>query len=39
VDEDAIVISDVFAKKTRTTPLDVVERCRRRLEAYDRATT
>src|SRR5439155_17848508 len=30
-------ISDVFGKKTRKTPRDVIERCRRRLEAYDRA--
>ena len=30
VDPDAIVISDVFAKKTRKTPRDVIERCRRR---------
>ena len=37
VDEDAIVIGDVFAKKTRTTPRDVIERCQRRLEVYDRA--
>jgi phage-related protein len=37
VDRDAIVISDVFAKKSRQTPRDVIERCRRRLEAYDRA--
>src|SRR5439155_14018180 len=30
IDPDAIVISDVFAKKTRKTPRDVIERCRRR---------
>jgi phage-related protein len=34
---DAIVICDVFAKKRRTTPREVVARCQRRLEAYDRA--
>ena len=36
VDEDAIVIGDVFAKTTRTTPRDVIDRCQRRLAAYDR---
>jgi phage-related protein len=38
VDPDAVVIGEVFAKKTRKTPRDVIERCQRRLEAYDRAT-
>jgi len=33
---DAILIGDVFAKKTRTTPREEIVRCRRRLEAYDR---
>ena len=37
VDEDAIVIGDVSAKKTRTTSQDVIDRCQRRLEVYDRA--
>ncbi len=37
VDDDAIVIGDVFAKKTRTTPRDVISRSQRRLEVYDRA--
>jgi phage-related protein len=36
-DEDAIVIGDVFAKKSRTTPREVIRRCRKRLAAYDRA--
>jgi phage-related protein len=36
LDKDAIVICDVFAKKTGTTPREVVSRCQRRLEAYDR---
>jgi phage-related protein len=35
VDEDAIVIADVFAKKTGKTPTTVVENCKRRLAAYD----
>ena len=37
-DEDAIVILDVFAKKTRTTPKKVIETCKRRLKAYDQAS-
>jgi len=38
VDSDAIVIVDVFSKKTRTTPSRVVEACRERLRRYDRTT-
>ena len=34
---DAIVIGDVFEKKTQKAPRNVMERCRKRLEAYDRA--
>jgi phage-related protein len=36
IDSDAIVIADVFEKKTRQTPRQVVERCRQRLREYDR---
>lgn len=35
VDEDAIVIAEVFAKKSRATPREVIAVCRRRLRAYD----
>lgn len=35
IDQDAVVIVEVFAKKTRTTPGYVIENCRRRLKAYD----
>ena len=35
VDEDAIVILDVFQKKTTTTPQHVINACRQRLRAYD----
>ena len=35
VDDDAIVILDVFAKKTGKTPREVMERCRMRLKRYD----
>jgi phage-related protein len=34
---DAIVILDVFSKKTQTTPAQTLEICRRRLAAYLRA--
>lgn len=37
VDSDAIVITEVFAKKTEATPRAVMERCRRRLREYDHA--
>jgi phage-related protein len=36
VDLDAVVILEVFAKKTGRTPKSVVRACRRRLDAYDR---
>ena len=35
-DPDAIVIAEVFNKKTRRTPNEVIEACRKRLRAYDR---
>ncbi len=37
-DLDAIVIAAVFSKTTRTTPKTVLDTCRRRFQAYDRAT-
>src|ERR1700757_3428860 len=36
--EDAIVITEVFAKKTATTPAEVIKRCKKRLSDYDKAT-
>ena len=36
-DADAVVILDVFSKKTRTTPKSVIEACRKRHKEYDRA--
>ena len=39
IDSDAIVIADVFAKKTGATPRRAIENCRRRLASYDQATT
>jgi phage-related protein len=35
---DAIVILDVFSKKAQTTPVQILEICRKRLAAYLRAT-
>ena len=37
VDPDAIVIAEVFAKKTPQTPVSVLDACRRRLKEYDDA--
>lgn len=37
IDSDAIVIAEVFAKKTRTTPKSVIQTCQRRLKEYDNA--
>jgi phage-related protein len=35
IDEDAIVILEVFAKKTQATPRSVIDTCRRRVTRYD----
>ena len=37
LDRDAVVIADVFSKKTRVISNVVLDRCRRRLVAYDAA--
>ena len=37
VDSDAIVVADVFAKKTAATPRQNIAACRRRLKDYDNA--
>jgi len=34
-DADAIVVAEVFAKKTPATPKSVIDACKRRLRAYD----
>ena len=36
IDPDAIVIVEVFAKKTGATPKKVIEKCKARLKAYDK---
>jgi phage-related protein len=38
VDEDAVVIAEVFEKKTRATPANIVTVCKERLKRYDEAT-
>lgn len=35
IDEDAILIAEVFAKKTPATPKQVIDNVKRRLTAYD----
>lgn len=35
VDEDAILIVDVFKKKSEKTPKSVIEKCKNRLKKYD----
>jgi phage-related protein len=36
-DPDAIVIAEVFSKKSQATPHHLIDTCRRRLRAYDDA--
>jgi phage-related protein len=36
VDADAIIILEVFSKKSQTTPKTVIEVCKKRLKAYDK---
>lgn len=38
IDPDAVVIGDVFAKKTQKTPPNILEACRRRFKLYDEAS-
>ena len=35
IDDDAIIVLEVFSKKSRTVPNSVVDTCRRRLAEYD----
>ena len=37
IDSDVIVIVDVFPKKTAKTPKPVIQHCKARLAAYDKA--
>ena len=34
IDQDAIVILEVFAKKSQKTPQEVIDRCKKRLARY-----
>lgn len=38
IDPDAIVITEVFAKKTQATPQHIIATCQRRLQQYDAAS-
>jgi len=35
VDPDAIVLAEVFSKKTQQTPKKVIQTCKQRLKDYD----
>lgn len=35
IDEDVIIILEVFNKKTQKTPQEVIETCKRRLHLYE----
>jgi phage-related protein len=35
LDPDAVVIVEVFSKKTQATPATVIRNCQRRVAAYD----
>ena len=37
IDEDAVVVVEVFEKKTRATPHRLIAECQRRLRLYDEA--
>ena len=37
VDTDAVLILEVYSKKTRKIPDEVFERCKQRLKQYDAA--
>ena len=37
IDQDAIIIVDVFGKKTARTPKRILELCQKRLKEYDNA--
>lgn len=39
LDADAVVIAEIFQKKTRSTPRQIIETCRQRLKFYDEITT
>ncbi|MFM7135527.1 MAG: type II toxin-antitoxin system RelE/ParE family toxin [Planctomycetota bacterium] len=38
LDHDAVIVVDVFAKKTERIPDEIITQCRQRLRQYDQAT-
>jgi len=36
IDDDAILILEVFNKMTRTTPTNIIDTCKKRLSKYDK---
>lgn len=38
IDNDAIVVVEIFSKKTQATPERIIKLCRQRLAAYDAAS-
>jgi len=38
IDSDAIILLEVFEKKSQKTPIGVVNTCKRRIKDYDNAT-
>jgi phage-related protein len=39
IDRDAVIVLDVFSKKTQQTPALVLKRCKTRLKRYDESAT
>jgi phage-related protein len=39
IDDDAIIVVDVFEKKTQKTPWQIIANCQRRLRLYEAAAT
>jgi len=37
IDSDAVLVLEIYAKKTRTIPKAVIDRCKGRLKEYDKA--
>ena len=35
IDPDAIIVVEVFSKKTQTTPRGVIDTCKKRFKRYD----
>ena len=37
IDSDAIIILEIFPKKTQTTPQEVIDRCQKRIKLYNQS--